>query len=70
VKSVVWEEEMHRELYQYLVIVVPFSFPFCFAPEGRENKLMRHLPGFWRNHCTLFTEEEKLHCSTELFPFL
>ena len=59
---------MCSELRRSLGIVVAFNLPFCFVPEGMLNRWIRWPLGFWRYHCTLFTEAEKLHLSTWLAP--
>ena len=45
-ESVVREEEMCSELRRSAGTVVAFNLPFCFVPEGTENRWMRWPPGF------------------------
>ena len=59
---------MCSELRCSLGIIVAFHLPSCFVPEGMLNRWIRRPLGFWRYHCTLLTEAEKLHLSTWLAP--
>ena len=59
---------MCSELRRSVGIVVAFNLPSCFVPEGTLNRWIRRPLGFWRYHCTLLTEPEKLHLSMWLAP--